>query len=273
MSQQSKKMRIECLDTVKIYEGKAVNTIALRGITCNFESGKIYTILGPSGSGKTTLLNLLSGLLTISSGEIQVDSQKFSEFSQEDRERFRFEHISYILQEPRFISYLNVQENVQFGFELKKHQFSEGDIDSILEYTNLTHKKKAYTLELSGGEKQRLSIAIALAIGNQIFLCDEPTGELDTENKVKIAQLLKKVAQDNPRIIMIIVTHDPLFIQYSDQIMVIEDGIIKQNLTISEYNQLEKIQVIGNERSLKFNLKKKDILTKIENLKSELSDL
>ncbi|TFG14707.1 MAG: ATP-binding cassette domain-containing protein [Promethearchaeota archaeon] len=264
---------IECIDVAKIYEGKAVKTIALRGITCSFESGKIYTILGPSGSGKTTFLEILAGLLAPSSGDIIIGDLKFSEMSQEQIETHRLQNISYIFQEPKFIEYLNVYENIQFGFELKKKKYFQRDISEILSFVGLKHKSKAFTFELSGGEKQRLSIAMSLAIDNKVFLCDEPTGELDTENKINIAKLLKRISKDDSNRIVIIVTHDPHFIEFSDEILVIEDGLIKQQLSQKEIQNFHDTRYLKKpDEILDFNLKKDYLLDKIEELKKEITN-
>ncbi len=254
---------IICEDIVKIYDSGEVKTSALRGLFSKFSSGKIYLILGPSGSGKTTLLNLIGGLDTVSSGSIKVFGKEITTYSSQELESYRLSEISYILQEPVFISYLNVKENLLFAISSRNRKISDEKLQDILTTTNLSKLVNHDPDSLSGGEKQRLSVAIALALDNSIFLCDEPTGQLDVENKYLIAELLKKIQKKNSSKIFIIVSHDPLFVDYVDEILVIEDGVIKQSV--------ERISLESQKSAqLQMDLKIDRLYKTIDKLKEEI---
>ena len=265
---------IECKDIVKVYLNGPVSTTALRGINAKFESGNIYIIFGPSGSGKSTLLNIIGGLLNPTSGVIKfnIDENEF-EINRDTQDLFEYRksHVSYIFQEPIFLSFLNVEENIRFIINSKKNNEKE-KIKEVLEMTNLLHKIKSYPYQLSGGEKQRLSIAMALSLNNKIWLCDEPTGTLDSENKKQIINLLKKIKEEDPSKIMIIVTHDPIFQSIASQMLIIKDGLIslvidKENIdTFSEDILLYKVL----NQKLDDTIKKERILKRLEEIKREL---
>ena len=262
---------IHCNDVVKIYSDGPISVTALRGINYKFESGNIYIIFGPSGSGKTTLLSILGGLQIPSSGIINVNNEFKIDNKSNDLFNFRINNVSFIFQEPIFIPFLNVIENLKFIFKNKKKNLNE-KVNDVLKRTNLLHRKESYPYQLSGGEKQRLSIAIALFLNNNIWLCDEPTGTLDSENKIQIMNLLKKIIFRDSSKILIIVTHDPLFLKIADKILIIKDGFIELEMTQEEFSKYKQGSIIFNSlhKDLESAIKKKDILKKIEQIKKEL---
>jgi len=214
-------------------------------------------------------LNIIGGIDTGTSGKLFVFGENTSDYDFLALEKYRLEQISFVLQEPIFISHLTVKENLQFSLNSRKKEADVSNLEKILELTGLSERVENYPETLSGGEKQRLSIAIALALNHKIFLCDEPTGQLDMENKRNIANLLKEVHRMDPSKIIIIVSHDPLFAEYADRILVIEDGHIKQELSSDKLKSSYGI----SEESLKQNLNKEHISALLKKVSDELENL
>mgnify|MGYP006301697431 CR=1 FL=1 len=169
--------------------------------------GEHMLITGKSGVGKTTLLHLLGGLRSVQRGTLKIRGEDLSAMSNKERDKFRGEHIGFILQQPLFIQSVNAFENVltaqYFGKGKTDREFAEA-LMGELDIAGLRNKK---TSELSGGERQRLSIARALSTKPYLVLADEPTSSLDDENAEKVVNLLIGEAEQNDAT-LIIVTHD-----------------------------------------------------------------
>lgn len=263
---------IECHDIVKIYSSGSNSVAALRGISYKFESGKTYVIFGPSGAGKTTLLSILGGLESPSSGVINFNDQFKINNESLNLFNFRINNISFIFQEPIFIPFLTVAENIKF-FGKKKGNFFKARVEEVLQQTNLLHRKKFYPYQLSGGERQRVSISIALFLNNKIWLCDEPTGTLDSENKIQIMNLLKKIITNDLSKILIIVTHDPLFHRIADKIIILKDGLFELEMTHEEFEIYKEQSVMYSsfDKELATAIQKQNVLKKLEEIKKELT--
>lgn len=270
-SQSNKKKYIKCNDIVKIYKNGTNSVTAIRGISYIFESGTIYVIFGPSGAGKTTLMSILGGLELPSSGTVNFNNS-FTIFNESKNSfDFRIKNVSFIFQEPIFLPFLTVYENIKF-FAKSKDQVPKERVNEVLETTNLIHRKSAYPYQLSGGEKQRLTIAIALYLNNDVWLCDEPTGTLDTKNKRDIMNLLKKIISNDPTKILIIVTHDPLFQNIADKILILKDGIFDLEMDKKDLDQLSKQTAMyaALDENLASSVQKQIIIKKLDEIKKEL---
>ncbi|MBD5535679.1 MAG: ATP-binding cassette domain-containing protein [Lachnospiraceae bacterium] len=192
------------------YEG---NKAVLKKVSTEFEVGKIYAILGPSGCGKTTLLSLLGGLDSPSDGEVL--------FQGEDIEKkglawHRKNNVAFIFQSYNLIDYMTPVENVALTSKLPPMP--------ILERLGLTKEEaKRNVLKLSGGQQQRVAIARALASDTSVILADEPTGNLDEDTAVEIANILKECAHQMNKCV-IIVTHSNELAKQADVIMKLRKG-------------------------------------------------
>lgn len=271
-NQKNKKIILECEDLVKIYSNGPVSITALRGINFKFERGKIYVIYGPSGSGKTTFLGILGGLKIPSSGIVKLNNSFKIDCYSTDLFNYRKNNISTIFQEPIYIPFLNVIENIKFLSKKRKDQFNER-LDNVLKSVNIFARKDSYPYQLSGGEKQRLSIAMALFLNNKIWLCDEPTGTLDSENKIQIMNLLKQIISDDPSKVLIIVTHDSLFQTIADELLILEDGLIKLIIKKEDMEKFRQDSLIYDalDKKLESTIKKENILKRLEEIKKELN--
>lgn len=170
------------------------------------KQGEQVLLIGKSGSGKTTFLNLIGGLLTPHSGEVEIDGHNIVSISNSKRDKFRGKNIGFIFQTPQFIQSLDVENNLLLTQYLVG-AYDKNHIDSLLLKVGLMNRKKAYLNELSEGEKQRISIIRALINKPKIILADEPTSALDDESCDQIIDLLKELSSEN-NTSLIIVTHD-----------------------------------------------------------------
>ena len=172
----------------------------------NLDSGENLLIIGNSGIGKTTLLHLLAGILKPESGSISISGTDISKFSDTELDKFRGDNIGIVFQKPHFISSLTINENLKLAQYLSPSKIS-GDAKKILENLNIKDKYQQKPNQLSEGEKQRASIALALINSPSLILADEPTSSLDDFNCNNVIKLLKKQANDH-KAQLIVITHD-----------------------------------------------------------------
>ena len=172
----------------------------------NLKSSENLLIIGSSGIGKTTLLHLLAGLLESSSGSIKLFEKELSELSSHQLDRFRKNNIGIVFQRPHFVNSLTVKENLQLAQYIANKK-DNNRIENILKNLNIFDKSDKKTNQLSQGEKQRASIALAIVNSPKLILADEPTSSLDDVNCDNVIKLLKKQATDFGAQ-LIVITHD-----------------------------------------------------------------
>ena len=172
----------------------------------NLKSSENLLIIGSSGIGKTTLLHLLAGLLESSSGSIKLFEKELSDLSSHQLDRFRKNNIGIVFQRPHFVNSLTVKENLQLAQYIANKK-DNNRIENILKNLNIFDKSDKKTNQLSQGEKQRASIALAIVNSPKLILADEPTSSLDDINCDNVIKLLKKQATDFGAQLMVI-THD-----------------------------------------------------------------
>ena len=199
----------------------------LKKVSYKFRKGKIYSIIGPSGSGKSTLLNLLSLIDRPSSGSVMIDDNNIDFNDSQSNDLLRAKKIGIIYQQDNLLSDFTALENIYMASLAagndKELSFSKAK--SLLRKVGLTSRINHFPSELSGGEKQRISIARALINNPQIILADEPTGSLDLNTAKGIFDLLKN--QINSNRLIIFATHNRFFANKSDCLLEIVNGNIK----------------------------------------------
>ena len=196
---------------------------AVNGVSWEFEQGQVYAIVGSSGSGKTTFLSLLAGLDVPTAGTIALDGHSTAEI---DRDEYRLNHVSVIYQNFNLFQHLTVLENAAYPLYIRKMPVKKANAlarEKLLQVGLSEDQFRRLPNMLSGGEQQRVAIARALASGSEIILADEPTGNLDSTNSRNIVQLLRQLAHENDRCI-IIVTHDPEVAEMADAVLRMKDG-------------------------------------------------
>ena len=171
------------------------------------ESTEDLLIIGDSGVGKTTFLNILGGLLSPQSGSITLNGTNYSDLSNKDLDKFRGKNIGIIFQSPYFVNNLNLMDNLLFSLFLSQNQQDKNVVIELLNQVGLNDKIYSKPNDLSQGEKQRASIALALVKKPNLILADEPTSSLDDNNCDLVVSLLKEQSQLN-KCKLIIITHD-----------------------------------------------------------------
>jgi putative ABC transport system ATP-binding protein len=172
----------------------------------DLSSNENLLIIGESGVGKTTLMHLLAGLLKSNSGSIKLFDKELSQLSSHKLDKFRKNNIGIVFQRPHFVNSLTVKENLQLAQYIANKK-DNNRIENILKNLNIFDKSNKKTNQLSQGEKQRASIALAIVNSPKLILADEPTSSLDDNNCLKVIKLLKKQATDFGAQ-LIVITHD-----------------------------------------------------------------
>jgi ABC-type lipoprotein export system ATPase subunit len=217
---------IELSNLTKTFVAKK-NVKVLKQINFKFKLGKIYSLMGPSGSGKSTLLNLISLIDRPSSGLIKYQEKHVDFNKNKENDLFRARNIGIIYQQDNLLTDFTALENVYLSSLAagNKKDNAKSKAKHILKTVGLSHRLEHYPNELSGGEKQRVSIARALINEPKIILADEPTGSLDKKTSQEIFSLLKK--QLNSKRLIIFATHNRFFANKSDCLLEMVDGKIK----------------------------------------------
>ncbi|MEW9547967.1 ABC transporter ATP-binding protein [Nonomuraea sp. NPDC050783] len=217
---------IVCDNLVRIYKTEGVEVVALQGLDLVIDKGELVAIVGASGSGKSTLLNVLSGLDVPTAGVARVAGMDLLSMSPKDRLRYRRSVVGFIWQQTarNLLPYLNARENVELPMKLAGAPRKErGRALELLELLGVADCADRKIPEMSGGEQQRVAIAVALANSPQLILADEPTGELDSETSEQVFEALR-TANRQLGVTVVIVTHDPLVAQQVDRTVGIRDG-------------------------------------------------
>lgn len=218
-------MYLNVTNLKKSYGEKNNKTNVLKDISFSVDKGEICVLLGPSGSGKSTLLNLIGGIESFDSGEINVGGVNLSSLSKKELGKYRKDKLGFIFQFYNLVSNLTVKENIEVGEYLSTNPLQ---IDSLIKTLGLTeHKYKAIN-QLSGGQQQRCSIGRALVKNPSLLLCDEPTGALDYKTSKEILSLIEEINKRYNTTI-IIVTHNEAIKNMAHQVIKLHDGKIKEN--------------------------------------------
>ena len=204
-------------DSAKVY--------ALNGVSIQIEEGEAVCIMGKSGSGKSTLLHMLGGLDTPTSGTVRYQELCLTDMPEKKLSQFRREHIGFVFQEYNLIPELSVQENILFPAMLLKKQVPKAYWEQLVEALALGDRLSHLHSQLSGGQQQRTAIARALINQPEVILCDEPTGNLDSESGEAVKNILFQLHQELQQT-MVIVTHDPEFAKSAGRTLHIKDGKI-----------------------------------------------
>jgi ABC-type lipoprotein export system ATPase subunit len=216
---------IACDNLVKIYEIADLQVVALQGLDLLVDPGELVAIVGSSGSGKSTLLNILGGLDAPSAGKATVAGHDLMAMSGKDRTEYRRSTIGFIWQQSarNLFPYLSAIDNVQMPMILQGTSQRRTRAAELLELVDLGDRITHRPSELSGGEQQRVAIAVALANSPEVLLADEPTGELDTMTSNDVFRVLRNVNKDLG-VTLVVVTHDPLVTEHVSRTVAIRDG-------------------------------------------------
>lgn len=237
---------IVCDNLVKIYKVADLEVVALQGLDLVVDEGEFIAIVGASGSGKSTLLSVLGGLDTPSAGHARVAGFDLLDMSARERTIYRRRTVGFVWQQTarNLLPYLSAQENVELPVTLGGHSASyrRHRAAELLERVGLADRADHRPAQLSGGEQQRVAIAVALANKPRVVFADEPSGELDTQTAGEIFDVLRRLNEEEG-VTVVVVTHDPLVAEHVNRTVAIRDG-----RTSSEVLRRTEINAVGEHR-------------------------
>ncbi len=231
-------IEVRGVNLIKVYRRGPMEVQALKGVSIGFEPGRLYVVMGPSGSGKTTLMNLLGGVDRPTGGQVYHGEVRVDLMSDTELDDHRLDYVGFVFQTINLIPTLTAKDNVELPLLFKKVPRGERErrVGLLLEAMGLKDRMDHKPGELSGGEQQRVAIAVALANDPPIIIADEPTAELDYENARKIIDILHSLAVRHGKTV-IVTTHDPRIAIRADRIIRLEDGVIKGEFTPVEVEE------------------------------------
>ena len=234
---------IICENLVKIYQVADLEVVALQGLDLIVDRGEILGIVGTSGSGKTTLMNILGGLDRPSAGRVSVDGSNLLNLTEGERNLYQRTRVGFVWQQTarNLIPYLTAEENVELPMTMawaKSPRQKRAWSAELLEAVGVYERRQHHLTQLSGGEQQRVAIAVALANQPVLLLGDEPTGEVDSATAQTVMDTFHRL-RERMNLTIVIVTHDPRMAGQVDRVVAIRDGKISTE-TIRQVSQLEQ---------------------------------
>ena len=226
------KFMIIVKNLTKVYKSKKTKScVALDNVSFSLPSKGLVFVVGKSGSGKSTMLNLLGGLDSLTSGEINVFGNQLNEYSESELYSFRSNMVGFVFQDFHLLDDLTVADNVRLSLKLVAED-DDDRVDKALESVDLLEYKYRYPRELSGGQQQRVAMARALVKNPDVIFADEPTGNLDSNTTEQIIKLIKEISKEK---LVVVVSHN-LFdaYEYADRIIELSEGKIINDLVLNE---------------------------------------
>ncbi|HRL14355.1 MAG TPA: ABC transporter ATP-binding protein [Aggregatilineales bacterium] len=218
---------IECDNLMKIYKVADLEVVALQGLNLTVEQGEMIALIGPSGSGKSTLMNVLGGLDVPSAGRVTVGDFRLNALNRRQQVQYRRDVIGFVWQQTahNLLPYLSVRENVELpmAFAGVKPSERRRRASELLEAVDVTARMDARAAHLSGGEQQRVALAVAMANQPQLLLADEPTGEIDSAAADRIFDTMRTL-NETYGVTIVIVTHDYAVSKRVSRVVGMRDG-------------------------------------------------
>lgn len=235
---------IHCEDLVRIFSAEGIEVQALQGLNLHVAAGDLTAIVGASGSGKSTLLTILSGLDTPSAGRAQVADMDLLTMTRRQRVHYQRNVVGFVWQQTsrNLLPYLTAAQNVALPMALAGSA-DAGRVEDLLELLAVGHCQDRVPMEMSGGEQQRVAIAVAVANAPQVLLADEPTGELDETTSAEVLAAMRRVNAELG-VTVLIVTHDPTVSEHVRRTVQIRDGrtsteVVRRTETDAEGQELQ----------------------------------
>ena len=217
---------LEFRNVTKSYQDGNNEIEALKEINFKIEEGQFIAIIGPSGSGKSTFLTLAGGLQTPSKGQIIINGKDYTNLSEKERAKLRFNDIGFVLQASNLVPFLTAKQQLELVDRINKNNKQTiQDKHALFKELGIEYLENKLPKDLSGGERQRLAIARALYNDPAIILADEPTASLDSDRAFEVVDLLSKECREKNKSI-IMVTHDNRMIEKCDHVYRMKDGIL-----------------------------------------------
>ncbi|HEY5517380.1 MAG TPA: ABC transporter ATP-binding protein [Coriobacteriia bacterium] len=215
----------------KVYGEGEAEVVALDSVDLSVEPGEFVAVMGPSGCGKSTLLNMIGGLDHATSGSVRIDGADLTELSDDKLTELRRRRIGFVFQFFNLIPVLDAVENAALPLTLDGDSHARDKARTWLGKVGLGDRLTSRPDQLSGGQQQRVTIARALSTEPALVLADEPTGNLDSKSATEIAELLRQVAVEWGRSVLM-VTHDPRIANYAGRLVLMKDGRVVDDLKL-----------------------------------------
>ena len=230
---------VEARDVRRVYQTGSVSVNALNGVSLSVARGEMLAIMGPSGSGKSTLLNCLSGLDSITSGDVLIDGTSLASMTDRERTDYRARRMGFVFQFYNLMPVLTAVENVELPLLVARVPMREARSRAIeaLDLVGVADRADHQPDQLSGGERQRVTIARALVNDPAIVWADEPTGDLDSENAAEIVGLMRRLNEERG-LTFVIVTHDIGVGRATDRLVRVVDGQIVEEQLMEAHDVL-----------------------------------
>ncbi|MDD6265782.1 MAG: ABC transporter ATP-binding protein [Clostridia bacterium] len=229
---------VEFKNVSKIYRSGEVEIKALHDASFTVNKGEICVIVGPSGAGKTTLLNILGGMDSLTCGQIFLDGEEISGYSERKLTDYRRFEVGFVFQFYNLVQNLTALENVELAAQICRDPLEP---EKMLEMVGLSERADNFPSQLSGGEQQRVAIARAIAKNPKLLLCDEPTGALDYNTGKAILSLLQEMSRKRGMTV-IIITHNQAITAMADRVIKVKNGTVADIIQNSAPTPVEKIE-------------------------------
>ena len=226
---------IQADNLVKIYKTTDIEVLALQGLDMTIEKGELMAIIGNSGSGKSTFLNMIGGLDRPSAGKLFVDGKNLFSMTDNELVLYKRNTVGFVWQNNgrNMLPYLSAYENIMTPMLFSDQKKKKERVNELLDLVGMTHRKNHRLNQLSGGEQQRIAIAIALANDPKVLLADEPTGSVDRKTSDFILDIFRKLNRDLG-LTIVIVTHDQDLSKKVSRVATIKDGKISSERILKE---------------------------------------
>lgn len=221
------RVMLEIKEVSKTYHAKGIDYPVLKGITSTIADGEFVAVMGPSGSGKTTLLNVISGFISADGGKVMLDGKDILTGEENELAEIRQHKLGFVFQDFMLLNGLTIRENIFLPQIIagKAKNRMEQNTQRLLSIFGIEEIAEKYPAEVSGGQKQRASIARALSNNPSIILADEPTGNLDSKSSAAVIEAFLN-AKEKIGATIFMVTHDAFSASYADRVIALKDGIV-----------------------------------------------
>lgn len=237
---------IRCENLVKLYKTRDIEVMALQGLDLEVQKGELMAIIGNSGSGKSTLLNMIGGLAKPSAGKLFVDGKDLFLMKEKELVAYKQKTVGFVWQNNarNLFPYLTALENIELPMLFADKKKARERAKELLELVGMEHRKDSKLSQLSGGEQQRIAIAIALANNPKLLLADEPTGAVDVGTAGQILDVFRKLNEELG-LTIVIVTHDPALAGKVNRVVRIRDGKISSEQLVKT-NYADRLKDLGS---------------------------
>ena len=237
---------IVCENLVKIYKAKDLEVLALQGLDLSIAQGELMAIIGNSGSGKSTFLNMIGGLDRPSAGKLTVDGRNLFKLNEQELVEYKRNVVGFVWQNNarNLVPYLTAWQNVCLPMMFEKEKQKKDHALQLLEMVGMGHKKNNKLNQLSGGEQQRIAIAIALANNPKILLADEPTGAVDAKTGAFILDVFRELNKVTG-LTIVVVTHDRALAKKVNRVVAIRDGKTSSEMIVRQ-NYADMLNSVGS---------------------------